>query len=538
LKAAVTEHVENTLHTYNPIAKNKFNTTLGWLKEWACSRTFGLGTKLPWDEKWVVESLSDSTIYMAYYAVSHFLQGDLNGQTMGHGNIAPEAMTNEVWNYIYRNKEFPNPPETSIPLETLDAMRNEFEYWYPMDMRVSGKDLINNHLTMSLYNHAAVWDSQPEMWPRSFFTNGHLMINGDKMSKSTGNFMTLIQAVEKYGADATRFTLADAGDSLEDSNFEEKTANGTILKLTKETVWMDEILADGSLIEAEPSTFFDSVFINMINVAVTETKGHMDEMQYHSALASGFYALIKARDIYRAASEQLNGPLVRRWMETFIVMVSPFCPFWAQASWEKLGKDGFVVNARWPIADPEEDVITRKFEYLKQTAHNITALHEKAVKNANKNKKKQKQAEQKAVVLDAVRVMVADGYPDWQAACLGVMQASYDELKGNISKTWVKSLARQIMVLPEVKADKKIKKGAMKFVGFRASMVAKEGPSALATSLPFHEKTLLESNLRFLQTACPTLEHITIEMQTDENAGNAPAVPGKPAAFFYEHSAQ
>lgn len=43
---------------------SKFNFTLGWLKEWACTRLFGLGTRLPWDESWVIESLSDSTIYM------------------------------------------------------------------------------------------------------------------------------------------------------------------------------------------------------------------------------------------------------------------------------------------------------------------------------------------------------------------------------------------------------------------------------------------------------------------------------------------
>ena len=43
---------------------SKFNFTLGWLKEWACTRLFGLGTQLPWDESWVIESLSDSTIYM------------------------------------------------------------------------------------------------------------------------------------------------------------------------------------------------------------------------------------------------------------------------------------------------------------------------------------------------------------------------------------------------------------------------------------------------------------------------------------------
>jgi leucyl-tRNA synthetase len=51
---------------------------LGWLKEWGCSRTAGLGTKLPWDEQFVVESLSDSTIYMAYYTVAHLLQGENN----------------------------------------------------------------------------------------------------------------------------------------------------------------------------------------------------------------------------------------------------------------------------------------------------------------------------------------------------------------------------------------------------------------------------------------------------------------------------
>ena len=44
--------------------------TLGWLQQWACSRSFGLGTRLPWDEQYLIESLSDSTIYMAYYTVS------------------------------------------------------------------------------------------------------------------------------------------------------------------------------------------------------------------------------------------------------------------------------------------------------------------------------------------------------------------------------------------------------------------------------------------------------------------------------------
>ena len=57
---------------------------------------------------------------------------------------------------------------------------------YPMDLRVSGKDLIQNHLTFCLYNHAAVWGGRPDRQPCAFRTNGHLLLNAEKMSKSTG----------------------------------------------------------------------------------------------------------------------------------------------------------------------------------------------------------------------------------------------------------------------------------------------------------------------------------------------------------------
>lgn len=142
-----------------------------------------------------------------------------------------------MWDYIFLNGKYPG--KCGVPQKTLDKLKAEFEFWYPLDLRVSGKDLIGNHLTMSLYNHAAVWVScfgafpllilshlvfrlqdNPKMWPQSFYTNGHLMvcvsqsrltppslltlclcvgldqINAEKMSKSTGNFLTLKQAID------------------------------------------------------------------------------------------------------------------------------------------------------------------------------------------------------------------------------------------------------------------------------------------------------------------------------------------------------
>lgn len=104
---------------------------------------------------------------------------------------------------------------------------------------VSAKDLIRNHLTMSLYNHAAIWkDNLEQRMVRSYFCNGYLMLNNAKMSKSTGNFMTLRECIDAYGVEASRIAMADAGDSLDDANFDGQVANAAILKLFTLEEWI------------------------------------------------------------------------------------------------------------------------------------------------------------------------------------------------------------------------------------------------------------------------------------------------------------
>lgn len=73
-KAQAVENLER-MNVFHEEVRNSFVKCLDWLKEWACSRSFGLGSRLPWDQQFLIESLSDSTIYMALYTVAHFLQG-------------------------------------------------------------------------------------------------------------------------------------------------------------------------------------------------------------------------------------------------------------------------------------------------------------------------------------------------------------------------------------------------------------------------------------------------------------------------------
>jgi len=62
------------------------------------------------------------------------------------------------------------------------------------------------------------------------------------MSKSEGNFLTLAEAVEKFSADGTRLCLADSGDSIEDANFIESTADAGILRLYNFIEWIKDVL--------------------------------------------------------------------------------------------------------------------------------------------------------------------------------------------------------------------------------------------------------------------------------------------------------
>lgn len=274
---AVQDYVANDLETYSAEANHAFKRTVDWLKHWACARSYGLGSKLPWEPELLVESLSDSTVYMAYYTIAHLLHSDMYGRNPGSLQIKPEQLTDDAWNYIFCHTECSDElvQSTGIPKESLETLRRNFQYWYPLDVRISAKDLIGNHLTFCLYTHIALFPR--EYWPKSIRVNGHLLLNGQKMSKSTGNFLTLQGAVEKYGSDATRVALADGGDGMEDANFDETVANSTILRLFTLKEWLEEQLKDSVLSTPPHYSFFDKLFANEMDALVNETRKHYNE---------------------------------------------------------------------------------------------------------------------------------------------------------------------------------------------------------------------------------------------------------------------
>ena len=282
------------------------------------------------------------------------LDGSLDGRQMGPAQIKPEEMTDDVWEYIF-NDTAPLPSASSIPAPKLEHLRREFSHYYPLDLRVSGKDLIGNHLSFFIFNHVAIFPEK--YWPKSIRANGHLLLNSEKMSKSTGNFMTLSDSIEEYGADATRFALADAGDALEDANFLKDTANNSILRLYTQLEWIRETLkdlSDGNF-RTGPKSFNDLVFESEMNKLILYADKNYKMMLYREALKSAFYDLQNARDWYRDVTsgnhvnreenEGMHVDMVLRFIEVQALLVAPICPHWSEHIWGVcLKKVGFCLG--------------------------------------------------------------------------------------------------------------------------------------------------------------------------------------------------
>uniref|UniRef100_A0A8C6KZM0 Leucine--tRNA ligase, cytoplasmic n=1 Tax=Nothobranchius furzeri TaxID=105023 RepID=A0A8C6KZM0_NOTFU len=513
-----------SLETFCEETRRNFEATLAWLQEHACSRTYGLGTRLPWDEQWLIESLSDSTIYMAYYTVAHLLQGGvLNGQGASPLGIKPEQMTREVWDFIFfKTSPF---PKTSIPKEHLQRLRREFEYWYPVDVRVSGKDLVPNHLSYFLYNHVAMWPKDNGKWPQAVRANGHLLLNSEKVCVYWGQCRVPSWLRSCLSVPGMRLALADAGDTVEDANFVETMADAGILRLYTWVEWVKEMIANqNNLRTGLMDTFNDRVFASEMNASIIRTEQHYERMMYKEALKSGFFEFQAAKDKYRElAIEGMHRDLVFQFIERQTLLLAPICPHLCEYTWSLLGNTSSLMKASWPVAGPVDEILIRSSQYLMETAHDLR-LRLKAYMLPPKNKKGDSKPPAKP---SHCTIYVAKSYPPWQHSALSLLGKHYQSNNGVLPDN--KVIASELGALPELK---KYMKRVMPFVAMIKESLEKNGLRVLDLELEFDERAVLMENLVYLTNSLE-LEQIDVLFASEaDDKVKEDCCPGKPFSVF------
>ncbi|MCW3999708.1 MAG: leucine--tRNA ligase [Candidatus Bathyarchaeota archaeon] len=336
---ALAHQVIDQLAVYPDSAKPWFHTVIDWLREWACARTTGFGTPLPWGKGWIIETLSDSTVYMAFYTVNKHIK---------QNNIKPESLTPEVFDYVFfgRGDSEGLGTTTGISRDLLDAMRSEFLYWYPFDLRNSAKELVPNHLSFCIFHHAALFPR--ELWPKGIGVNGMLMVEGTGMHKSKGNFITMKGAVEKYGADATRCALLLGAEGMDDPDW--RAENVTDLKAKFEALmgFAGAIIASA---KAPDDTALERWLSSRMQRRIREVTVSLDELKTRTALQTALFETWNDLRWYIQRKGNTNAKALGEAVKVWLRLLAPFAPFIGEELWSQTGEEGFISLAKWPELD-------------------------------------------------------------------------------------------------------------------------------------------------------------------------------------------
>tara|TARA_Y100000034_G_scaffold109381_1_gene140658 strand:- start:2337 stop:5006 length:2670 start_codon:yes stop_codon:yes gene_type:complete len=309
-----------------------FDNTIEWLDKKPVARKRGLGTQLPFDKQWIIESLSDSTIYMALYTVIN---------TIRENKIKPNQLTIDFWDYVFLGKGSDKgiSKTTGISTKLLNSMKSEFEYWYPLDQRHTGIHHLSNHLTMMIFNHEAIFGAKKV--PKKITLNDMLIREGKKMSKSLGNVIPIAQVQDKYFIDLFRAYCIYAAELSSQLDWREKDVQALSTKLNQFYELMNKVSKNKP--EKADTTWLESRFQTNLEKAQTSLEND-NPRHYFQAM---FYDMMNDVQYFiRRNNGSLDG--IEKITKDWIVSVSPAIPHIAEELWEKFKGKGFVSTSTWP----------------------------------------------------------------------------------------------------------------------------------------------------------------------------------------------
>jgi leucyl-tRNA synthetase len=374
----------------------EFENVFEWLRERACARKSGLGTALPWDKDWTIESLSDSVIYMAYYIIAKYVNTkDLEN----YDSLIDESFFDYVLyskksknfrrigddgSVVFSGDHYEESLEKHVEKKDLAFLKSflklsyeikrEFEYYYPLDSRHSGRDLIPNHLSFFVFNHAILFAQNH--WPKQIVVNGSVLMDGKKMSKSMGNIIPLRRAIKQFSADSIRVAMLVLGELLQDVDFSSSVLKGIFTKLNdfykfyiafyednKTRIGnMDKDDSTSHVLEVEPNDLGleDRWLFWRVKHHVKEISNSFDRMKIREALNIALYLMDKDFEWYRKRKLAKAGNLCQNKKEVHIIyhylskrnkLLSPFCPFLSEELWHVSGNSHSIFNSSWPITE-------------------------------------------------------------------------------------------------------------------------------------------------------------------------------------------
>ncbi|MFO7990718.1 MAG: leucine--tRNA ligase [Thermoplasmata archaeon] len=335
--------------------------TLEWFQDRSCARLGNwLGTDFPFDDRWVIEAIADSTLYPAYYVLAKFYN---------QGKIKAEQMTEGFFDYVYQGEGDPGElsDELGIEEELLEEIKDTFDYWYPLDLNLGGKEHMTVHFPVFLMNHVAILNK--EHWPQGIFVNWWLSMKGGKISKSKGGAEPIPDVTERFGVDTLRLYYAHSASPFVDKEWDEEEAMNYKKRLN--SIWnlvhrMRDTEGNASGIDGYLRSRFTRLMLDFKDV--------MDAYEIRNGANLVFYSIPAEIEWYLRRGGE-NGELLDEIAGQYIRLIAAFTPHFS----EELGTlwdEGYVTASLLPEADESsisKDAEARE-EYIKEVMDDIRQI--------------------------------------------------------------------------------------------------------------------------------------------------------------------
>lgn len=235
------------------------------------------------------------------------------------------------------------------PFDT-DVVNN----WLPVDQYIGGVEHAILHLLYARWFTKAFkklgWTSHDEPF-KNLLTQGMVLMDGSKMSKSKGNTVSPVELVEKYGADTARLFILFAAPPERDLEWSEQGVEGCFKFLNRVYRLVDELapvakleLEFGNLTKADKD-----MRAKTNNTLKKVTEDLNDKFGFNTAIAA-LMELIN--DLYKYKElEDRNDAVIKEAIKAVVVILAPFAPHLGEELWLMIGKEASVFDIGWPDYD-------------------------------------------------------------------------------------------------------------------------------------------------------------------------------------------
>jgi leucyl-tRNA synthetase len=263
-----------------------------------------------------------------------------------------DTFVDSSW-YFYRYTDAKN---AKAPFDPATA-----QYWFPIDQYIGGVEHAILHLIYSRFwtkvmrDLGLIVNDEPA---RRLFTQGMVIKDGAKMSKSKGNVVSPDEMIAKYGADATRMYALFAAPPDRDLDWQEDGVAGVSRFLGR--VWRlatkyAPVARAGREQKLEAPTGLSLKLLRKLHQTIAKITLDFEGRWHFNTCVAAIMELvneIQAADAQLAAGE-VPAPVLREVLRTLVLLLAPFAPFTAAELWEELGEPGAVLRAPWPVSDFE-----------------------------------------------------------------------------------------------------------------------------------------------------------------------------------------